>query len=368
MLLFLHSCTSSKTQFEKGNYEKAVNLSIKRLRKNPSSKKQKAILQSAYRYANSTGKRKVALLKQKQTLDKHDQIIAHYRGLQNIYANLLSCPGCLTQVTPVDYQIPLNEALQNGATAYADKGNKLFRSTNKEEARAAYRAWSKANRFIENTIDSPLLEEARQRGIINIAVTPIPVANQGLQLRSAFFQQQLVERLNGLSYRFAAFYAVTEDLGNTAAPDLLVELTFDDYSIGQTYVKETRETVTKDNVAIGEVKDSLGEKQTVYGTVEANVQQFEKTIESGGLLNLAIRSTQDNRILFQRKIPSTYVWINDWLTYQGDSRALSKKQRQLSKEKELIPPPPQLLFQLFTQPLFEEAARNLRREFAYLKE
>jgi len=366
-LLLLMYCTSAKNQFEKGNYEKAVSLAIKKLQKNPNNKKQQGILKAAYGYAQSVGEQKVVQYQQGQSLQKYDQLIAHYRGLQQLYTRLLSCPGCLAVVTPVDYQAPLKNALQDGARAYAAEGNALLAQNEKAAARDGYRAFLKANAYMPTTVSENQLAAALEQGTERIGITPIPVASQGLQLNSAFFQQQLVEALNALRYPFADFQPIQHFKTQSTPPDWIVELSFDDYVIGQTYVKETRETRVKDSVALGTVKDSLGNKQTVYGSVEADVRRFEKTIESGGVLNITVRSGRDNSVRLQRKFPGSYVWINDWLTYQGDKRALNKAELKQAKAKEEIPPPPQVLFRAFTQPLFDQTARQLRREFRDLK-
>ena len=103
------------------------------------------------------------------------------------------------------------------------------------------------------------------------------------------------------------------------------------------------------------------------GKVEAELQRFDKTLESGGLLNISIIEPDSNAVLFQQKIPSTYVWENHWARYQGDKRALTKAEIQLTKNKELLPPAPQDLFYAFTRPLFDQTAILLRRRYRPLK-
>ena len=102
--------------------------------------------------------------------------------------------------------------------------------------------------------------------------------------------------------------------------------------------------------------------------MKADLQRFEKTIESGGLLNIAIVEPSSRSVLFQQKIPSTSVWENYWATYQGDKRALTEEELALAQEKELLPPPPQDLFYSFTRPLFDQMANLLRRRYRYLRQ
>lgn len=367
-LIVLNQCASAKNQFEKGNYQKAVNIAIKKLQSNPKNKKNRSILKTAYDYALNIGDQKIQRYENETSLQKYDKIVSHYRGLQNIYYNLLSCPGCLAVVSPVTYQDNLNRALNDAAKAYATEGKLLLERNIKGEARSAFHLFQKANNYIRNSVNQNLLNQALVNGMERIAISTIPVASKGLEISSVFFQQQLIQRLRSLNYLFADFQPLQSFQRKNSTPDWLVELSFDDYAIGQVYLKETRESVVKDSVPIKSIRDSLGIRKTIYGSVKADVIRYEKTIESGGLLNIIVRSVNDNSIRMQSKLPSTFVWINDWVTYQGDQRALSNEELELAKEKEEIPPSPQALFQAFTQPLFQQTARQLQGEFFYLKE
>lgn len=374
-ILLVVACSSPKNQFEKGNYEKAVQLSIKKLRKKPSNEKQKSILKAAYNYAVQVSTQKITQYQQSNDRFKWDSMIAQYRQMQNLYAELLQCPGCLSVVTPVDYQVDLNAALLQGAQVYVEEGLVALNTQTKVGGRTAFNHFAQAKAYQNDyaNIDEYLFQ-AKQLGTEIIGISKIPVASKGLEINSAFFLQQLTQALNDLNYRFAEFYPLDYFAHNTnttgtkpPAPDQIIDLSFDDYFIGQTYLKETRETVVRDSVKVGEITDSLGTKLPVYGKVEAELQRFDKTLESGGLLNISIIEPASNAVLFQQKIPSTYVWENHWVRYQGDKRALTKAEVELTKNKELLPPAPQDLFYAFTRPLFDQTAVLLRRRYRPLK-
>ena len=368
-LFLLSACTSSKQQFEKGNYEKAVALSIKKLRKNPDINKQKNILKAAYTYAVQVSEEKIKQHQQSTDRFKWDRVIEQYRKMQQLYTDLLQCPACLAVIEPIDLQNELNQALAEGANVYVEEGQKALATQQKDGGRLAYRHFAQAKAYQNNygNIDR-MLNQARIQGTEIIGISRIPVSSKGLELNTAFFLQQLTQALNDLNYFFAVFAPVEQLAEQKQVPDQVVDLSFDDYYIGQTYVKEVRESLVRDSVKVGEVTDSLGTKYTVYGEVKADLQRFEKTIESGGLLNIAIVEPNSRSILFQQKIPSTTVWENDWATYQGDKKALTKEELDLTQEKELLPPPPQDLFYSFTRPLFDQTASLLRRRYRYLRQ
>ena len=366
---FLSACTSSKQQFEKGNYEKAVALSIKKLRKKPDNSKQKNILKAAYQYAVQVSEEKIKQHQQSTDRFKWDRVIKQYQKMQQLYTDLLQCPACLSIVSPVDLQNELNQALAQGAQIYVEEGQKALATKEKEGGRLAYRHFAQAKAYQNDygNIDL-MLNEARIQGTEIIGLSRIPVSSKVLELNTAFFLQQLTQALNDLNYFFAVFAPLEQLVAQNQQADQVVDLSFDDYYIGQTYIKEVRESLIRDSVKVGEVTDSLGTKYAVYGEVKADLQRFEKTIESGGLLNIAIVEPNSRSVLFQQKIPSTTIWENNWASYQGDKRALTKEELALTQEKELLPPPPQELFYSFTRPLFDQSANLLRRRYRYLKQ
>ena len=368
-LFFLSACTSSKQQFEKGNYEKAVALSIKKLRKKPDNSKQKNILKAAYQYAVQVSEEKIKQHQQSTDRFKWDRVIKQYQKMQQLYTDLLQCPACLSIVSPVDLQNELNQALAQGAQIYVEEGQKALATKEKEGGRLAYRHFAQAKAYQNDygNIDL-MLNEARIQGTEIIGISRIPVSSKVLELNTAFFLQQLTQALNDLNYFFAVFAPLEQLVAQNQQADQVVDLSFDDYYIGQTYIKEVRESLVRDSVKVGEVTDSLGTKYAVYGEVKADLQRFEKTIESGGLLNIAIVEPNSRSVLFQQKIPSTTIWENNWASYQGDKRALTKEELALTQEKELLPPPPQELFYSFTRPLFDQSANLLRRRYRYLKQ
>lgn len=368
-LFLLSACTSSKQQFEKGNYEKAVALSIKKLRKKPDNNKQKNILKAANAYAVQVSEEKIKQHQQSTDRFKWDRVIEQYRKMQQLYTDLLQCPACLSVVEPLDLQNELNQALAEGAQVYVEEGQNALTTKEKEGGRLAYSHFAKAKAYQNNysNIDR-MLNDARIQGTEIIGISRIPVSSKGLELNTTFFLQQLTQALNDLNYFFAVFAPLEQLAEQQQVPDQVVDLSFDDYYIGQTYIKEVRESLVRDSVKVGEVTDSLGTKYSVYGEVKADLQRFEKTIESGGLLNIAIVEPSSRSVLFQQKIPSTSVWENDWATYQGDKRALTEEELALTQEKELLPPPPQDLFYSFTRPLFDQTANLLRRRYRYLRQ
>ena len=171
-ILLVVACSSPKNQFEKGNYEKAVQLSIKKLRKKPSNEKQKSILKAAYNYAVQVSTQKITQYQQSNDRFKWDSMITQYRQMQNLYAELLQCPGCLSVVTPVDYQIDLNAALLQGAQVYVEEGLATLNTQTKVGGRTAFNYFVQAKAYQNDyaNIDEYLFQ-AKQLGTEIIGIS-----------------------------------------------------------------------------------------------------------------------------------------------------------------------------------------------------
>jgi hypothetical protein len=98
----------------------------------------------------------------------------------------------------------------------------------------------------------------------------------------------------------------------------------------------------------------------IYGTVKATYLYSRKTTTSKGTINFQITEAPTNRILAVEKMPGEHVWISEWATFNGDERALTPRQLEISKQREQVPPPPQELFIEFTRPIFDQLITRIR--------
>jgi hypothetical protein len=100
--------------------------------------------------------------------------------------------------------------------------------------------------------------------------------------------------------------------------------------------------------------------KTVYGNARANLHVFTKTVESKGLLDFRIIDAYTNRVISQEKMPGIFLWQSQWGFFNGDERALDKQHLDIVKQRELAPPPPQDLFMLFTQPIYNQLTHKIQ--------
>ncbi len=98
----------------------------------------------------------------------------------------------------------------------------------------------------------------------------------------------------------------------------------------------------------------------IYMKVKATLYYYKKTTTSKGIINFRIIDAKTNALLAVEKMPGEFVWVSEWATFNGDERALSPAQIQLSKQKEQVPPSPQDLFIEFTRPIYDQVTTKIK--------
>ncbi len=353
-------CVTGKKRFEQGDYDAATMQAIKRLRNNPDSKKARQYLPLAYEHALDYHLTAIDQAKASSDRFKWDAVVTHYTQLNGLYNEIVKCPSCLKIVKkPRMFQTEFDEARLLASKAHFDAGLVEFRKYTKPSARVAYREFLTAKDYTPKYAGIDMyLDSALELGTLRVLIEEIPVHSRRLRLTNEFFQNSILEHVNALNYTFVRFYREA-DLGNIAImPDEVIVMQFDDFVVGQTFVRERVETIQKDSVEIGVVKTSDGEKP-VFGTVKAQLTTYTKTLTSSGLLDFQIVDAQSGSTIRQRKLPGTFVWSTDWATYNGQEEALSDEQLGLTKMRESFPPSPQDMFIEFTQPIYNQVIRSI---------
>ena len=83
--------------------------------------------------------------------------------------------------------------------------------------------------------------------------------------------------------------------------DQIMRIQFDDFSVGNSVLKEKEETLTKDSVKVGEAKIE-GKTVPVYNTVKAKYTTYRKEIISNGLLSMVVVDAKTNGIFTTRNL------------------------------------------------------------------
>jgi len=255
------SCTSGKVAYEKGNYDEAVLKAISRLRKSPNNKKASQTLMQAYPLTISWHQDNISRIKQSNDDFKWERVITEYRQVNYLYEQLNRCPACLRLVNnPVNYVTELNIAREKAAEIRYQRGEELLtraRSTrNRNEAIEAFRHFEVACNLMGEYKDArDRLAEARFLATLKVVVEPIP-AHRNLEISHEFFENKILEFVESMQVNeFVEFYSFTEakNIGLTE-PDQIIQLQFDEFVLGQVYLKEREVQQSKDSVVLAVIK------------------------------------------------------------------------------------------------------------------
>lgn len=425
LLIFLAACTSGKKAMQQGNYDEALYKAMNRLRSNGQHKKSREILQVTYPLAQKWHLERIRNMELAYEPFKWEYIAREYEALNNIYDELMRCPACLSEVAkPERYTSAYESAKLRAASDRYEAGLialEKAKNGSREEGKQAFSHFSTANNWVKGYKDSEeKLRDAEYFSTLHVVVEPIPMHSRALKLTNEFFDNKINEfLLNAPVNRFVKFYTVKEAqrLG-IRKPDQIIQLAFDDFVVGQTYLHEKESELIRDSIVLGSYEvdvpvtgsaisegtvtichkipgtartetlqvsenavkghlehgDKIGscsgttqatptrkETRKVYGNAKATMHVFTKSLESKGLLDLRILDGQTRRVLTQEKLPGVFVWETQWGYFNGDERALDKQQLQIIKNKEVPPPAPQELFLAFTQPIYQQVTTKIRQ-------
>lgn len=363
LLLVLNACSSGKKAYERGDYYSAVMKSINRLRQNPDHSKSLATLQDAYplavEFLESQARNEIS----SNAPFKWKNAIQSYNSINQLYEQIRQCPGCLTVVKqPKNYYAEIGPLKERAAEESYNAGITALMKGTRVEAKQAYHNFADAQAFVpgyKEVID--YLEKAKWEATLKVIVEQIPVPAR-YNLSGGFFQDKVEEFLhtNYTDLSFIKFYTPQEaHTSKLEQPDQVLRIQFDDFSIGNTTLKEKEETLSKDSVRVGEVKME-GKLVPVYNTVKAKYTVTRKEVLSNGLLSMVVMDARTNGILAHKKFSGEFLWVSSWARFNGDERALNAQQLALCKQKESQPPGAQDLFLEFTKPIYNQLIPALK--------
>ncbi|MBC6110267.1 hypothetical protein ACFOG5_15510 [Pedobacter fastidiosus] len=356
--IIIAGCTTGKKALQKGDYDASVAKAVSRLQNSPKNSEAMEVLPTAYNLALQDHLRKIEEAKASNDLFRWEAIMYEYQKINQLADDINSCPACLILVpTPPKFVKELSDSKYNAAVARYNSGLEYLNDNNKLSAKKAYYEFEKAQNLQPNYKDvKAKMDDAYWAAVTRVVVQPIMVNSNLYKLSGDYFQQQIDQFIASYSRnKFVIFYSEEQATNQKIIPDQVLSLNFDDFVVGQTYVKERVEKIKRDSVVIGETR----EKKPVYGTVRATLSIFDKNVSSSGLLDMTISDWHDQKIIRQQKIPGTYIWRDSWANYKGDDRALTKQQMAMTRRRESLPPPPTALFLEFTKPIYNQLVNDI---------
>jgi hypothetical protein len=363
LMLTLAACSSGKKAYERGDYYNAVMKSITRLRQNPDHSKSLETLKSAYPLALDFFQTQANNEISSNSEFKWKNAISAYNQINQMYEQIKQCPGCMKVVRdPRNFYAEIAPLKEKAAEESYNAGINALMKANRVDARRAYFNFADAQSFVPGYKDVvEYLDKSKFEATLKVILEQIPVPAR-YNLSGGFFQDKVEEYVhtNYPDQGFVKFYTPQEAKNvNLPYADQILRIQFDDFSVGNTNLKEKEETVSKDSVRVGETKIE-GKTVAVYNTVNAKLTTYRKEVTSTGLLSMIVVDAKSNGVLTHKKFNGEYIWVNSWARFNGDERALTDQHLALCKQKEMQPPGAQDLFLEFTKPIYNQLVPALR--------
>ncbi len=336
-IFIVYGCSSSSIKnLQKGQYDKAIDKSVKELLKDPSQHDEIQVLSQAYKSANQSDNEKIVQLKLTGQPDIWEQIYLRYDALQKRQEKV----GRLAQVINLDYiayqYINYNNEIvnaKNKATEYyyihakslLDKGDKY-------SARIAYDELQKVKTFYPVYKDTDdLIKIAYNKGNTYVI---FKIENNSQSILPSSFKDELYNTsIDGLNQKWTIYDS--KPLENfTFDYIILLNIRLIDISpenFNQKQYTESKQIPdgwqykldNKGNV----MKDSTGNdiKVPKFRTISCNITdvQQSKAVVIAGTLDFINNATR--QVIKSDPIKAEWFFKNDFTTANGDLNAVSAK-------------------------------------------
>ncbi len=359
------ACKATKKAYEQGDYERAVINSVDRLRSNPDHRKSQETLSLAYPAMLEYFQDKVIQSRQSANPLRWEGIMEYYDIMNRAHDEIQRSPAARRVIpNPQNFASEYQDARRNAAEARYLLGEDalgMAEDGDREAGKEAFTHFQKADALIPGYRDAySLTQYARDLATLFVAIEPVPIHSQMLEMSNEYFQNQIIEYASSVNFgEFVYLYPAGRNERRPA--DQILRMSFDDFVVGQAYVKETVRERSRDSVIIDEVQVTQDSVRPIYGTVKAESHVFKKQVTSTGLLDVRVIDARSGRVISQRKFPGTHQWVDSWGFYTGDQRALNEDDKEAMRKKRESPvPAPQQLFIEFTRPIYGQVTNYLR--------
>jgi tetratricopeptide (TPR) repeat protein len=329
----LLACASSEKYLQKGQYDRAIDKSVKKLRKDPGNDKELYVLKEAYGKAQDFDKDRIDFLEKEGREENYVEMYDLYVRMNNRQNKLKTLPSSvLREFTLVDYDDRLIASKEQAAEVSYALGIDYLERGGRENARRAYREFQTTKSIYSNYKDvDAKLSQARYEGTNQVLFV---IENNSESVLPVRFDEEL--RKIGLADLNDTWiqYSVYED--EQVDYDYFVVLNIRDIIVSPEQITKEKYTDSKEiqdgtKYVLDEngnvKKDSLGNdiREPNFITIEAEVtetRQYKEGIVGGTIEYVNIKSDQLEK---REDISVTAFFEHFSATASGDKRALSKE-------------------------------------------
>jgi hypothetical protein len=347
--LFLIGCKSASKLVEEGNYDKAIEKSVKKMLKGNAKTEDKQMLDRAYTLANQQDNERIKLLKLEGKPENWEQVYSFYMRLDNRQKQVrkvlpFQIKGSTYNYKQIDYSASIIEAKIKAAEYFYAYGKQLMEQGQKEQYRQAYYNFNKVKRYRESAYPdiNILIDEARSLGVTNVLVDVSNASN--VQFPADFYDKLLTLNSSSLNSTWTDYsfgrtnrtsnydYYVTIELQN-------VLISPESYSTKETerkkkvndgfdYVLDSRGNVMKDTLG----NDIKIPKYKYISCILIEREQFKETTIEAQVVYL---QSNPHRIIKRESVGATSVFRHISAKAIGDIKALLPEDLELLNQDPL---------------------------------
>jgi len=346
LLMLLSGCGSSKKQLERGNYEAAIDMAVRQLRKDPRDEKQIAILDRSYNIVNEQDNERIRFLKLEGKPANWDEIYLVNKRLSDRQAMVrtvtpLELNGRTIEYPYIDYMPEMVAAKRKSADFYYAHGNELMKSNLKESYRQAFYEFARAKEYVGDYegIDNKI-NESKYLGMSRVLIS---LQNRSvIQFPEEFVDDLLAIDLPRLNSEWVEYHV--KDLDASTKFDYFVNFTIKNIAVSPDQTMQN-DTVVKKEVADGfsyqldkkgnVMKDSLGNdiKTIKYKTLQCalieTIQSKECVIEG----DVEVVEANPDKVLKKDPVGAHSGFEFVSARALGDTQALSPSQVEKTRSK-----------------------------------
>lgn len=365
MALVVASCAKSGVKaLEEGDYYNAALQAIEKLKKDTDNEKASSVLPDAYKMASNELLRDITRAKAANQQFRYERVLEDYTKLNRMHDLIERCMPCRKLVSPEAYFKEAEDARDMAAAERFGYADALMLKNTIEAGREAYKSYEAVYKFAPNYRNvSEKMEDALNMGSYHVVLESPKLNSRLYNYSNEYFVSQINEylRTNRRMNQFIRFYSPEEADQVRLRPNHVIRMEFLDFVVGETKLESKETLVTSaDSVKTGTAKID-GKSVDVYGKVTAKLKESRKQVRSRGILAMEIYDYQQKKILLRKELPGEFNWMNEWASFNGDERALTKEQLALTKNREELPPPPSQLFIEFCKPIYNQFTSEVKR-------
>jgi len=368
-VLWIAGCKSAAKLYDKGNYDEAVEVTVKKLQKKPDNE-MRSLLQSAYHYAVNDHETRIRQHSESSNELKWEWIYAEYASLQRLYNAIHRSPEAMSIVNAVDYSSYISTYADKAADTRYERGMQLMERNDKFSFRGAYDEFEAALRYRPG--DLTIVDrrnEAFENAVVNVVVMPTEDYRYRYSSYNNHditnFENDLVRQLKyNTGNRFVRFYSTWEANSQHIQADQFVDFRFSTLDIGRTREEHSTREVSKEIV----VKETVYRPDSIvkeYKKVFAKIRTTRRTMHSEGNLQVTVRD-YNGRWLWSDNLQGNHGWFTEFSSYTGDERALSDSDKQLVNRRQDYPPHEDEIMRCIMNEINNNMVHGVRNYFSHL--